>query len=304
MIGRGQVLKSHHESTQLNGIAIRGGSRKRRRKIRYGNLSLVLMGLILLVMGTTYVFSGKTHWIKTMVEPPPISVIKEPVQLGFIQGSPDSKEQPTRFLGQISKVAYITFDDGPSKYTEQVLDIMKQYDAKATFFMVGKNLNHYPEAVKRLVKEGSYPGLHSMTHSYKKLYKSGSSDNFLNEFKEVQNKVEALIGYTPHLIRAPYGSSPQIGEAFRGDIAAAGFKMWDWTTDSLDWSLPGQPNKIISRIQRGAHRDIEVILMHERKQTVEALLQILKLLRAKGYEFEVYNPNEHMVVNFSHDPRL
>lgn len=304
MIGRGQVLKSQHVSTQVNGSAIRGGSHKRRRKIRYGKLSLILMSLVLLVMWITHAFSGMTHWIKTMVEPPPISVIKEPVQLGFIQGSPNSKEQPTRFLGQVSKVAYITFDDGPSKYTGQLLDIMNQYDAKATFFMVGENLDHYPEAVKRLVNEGNYPGLHSMTHSYKKLYKSGSSDHFLNEFKEVQKKVEALIGYTPHLIRAPYGSSPQIGEAFRGDIAAAGFKMWDWTTDSLDWKLPGQPNKIISRIQRGTHRDIEVILMHERKQTVEALPQILKLLKAKGYEFEVYNPNEHVVVNFSHDPRL
>lgn len=239
-----------------------------------------------------------------MVAPPPISMIKEPVQLKTIQGSLDSKEQPTRFLGQVSKVAYITFDDGPSKYTGQLLDIMNQYDAKATFFMIGENLDDYPEAVKRLVHEGSYPGLHSMTHSYKKLYKSGNSDNFLNEFKEVQNKVAALIGFKPHLIRAPYGSSPQIGEAFRGDIAAAGFKMWDWTTDSLDWKLPGQPNKIISRIHRGVHRDIEVILMHERKQTVEALPQILKLLKAKGYEFEVYNPNEHVVVNFSRDTRL
>lgn len=304
MIGRGQVLKLHHESTQVNGSAIRGGSRKRRRNIRYGKIGLLLMSLILLVMGIAYAFSGMTDLIKTMVAPPPISVIKEPVQLLTIQGSPDSKEQPTRFLGQVSKVAYITFDDGPSKYTGQLLDIMNHYDAKATFFMVGENLEHYPEAVNRLANEGNYPGLHSMTHSYKKLYKSGSSDNFLNEFKEVQNKVEALIGYTPHLIRAPYGSSPQIGEAFRADIAAAGFKMWDWTTDSLDWNLPGQPDKIISRIHRGVHRDIEVILLHERKQTVEALPQILKLLRAKGYEFEVYNPNEHVIVNFSHDTRL
>lgn len=294
----------HHELTKVNGSAIHFGSSKRRRKIRYGKLSLVLMSLVLLVIGMTYAFSGMTHWIKTTIVPLPIAMIKEPVQLQTIQGPSGSKEQPTRFLGQVTKVAYLTFDDGPSKYTDQLLDIMNQYDAKATFFMIGENLDRYPEAVQRLVNEGSYPGIHSMTHSYKKLYKSGNSDNFLNEFKEVQNKVEALIGFRPHLIRAPYGSSPQIDEAFRGDIAAAGFKMWDWTTDSLDWKLPGQPNKIISRIDKGVHRDIEVILMHERKQTVEALPQILKLLKAKGYEFEVYNPNEHVVVNFSDDTRL
>lgn len=91
------------------------------------------MSLILLVMGITYSFSGMAHWIKTMVAPPPISVIKQPAQLGLIQELPNVKEQPTRFFGQVRKVAYITFDDGPSKYTGQLLDIMNQYDAKATF---------------------------------------------------------------------------------------------------------------------------------------------------------------------------
>ncbi len=262
------------------------------------------MLLLVFVAGLTYVFIGMTHWMKTVMAPPPIAVIEQPAKLGMIQVTPEAKEEPARFMGQVRKVVYITFDDGPSQYTDQLLDILKQHEAKATFFMIGRQLNEHPDAVKRLLKEGSYPGLHSMTHNYNKLYKSGSSANFVNEFKKEQKMVEKLIGYTPHLIRAPYGSSPQIGEAFRGDIAAAGFKMWDWTTDSLDWNLPGQPDKIVARVSNSVHRDKEVILMHEREQTVQALPRIMKLLEERGYEFEVYDPSAHWVANFSGDTRL
>ncbi|OAX47165.1 polysaccharide deacetylase family protein [Paenibacillus sp. AD87] len=275
-----------------------------RRKIRYGRLSAALALLALLIIGLTYAFIGMTHWIKDYVAPPPVAAIEQPTKLGMIEMTPESKEEPARFQGQVRKLAYITFDDGPSVYTDQLLDILKQHDAKATFFMIGRQLNQHKEAVERLVKEGSYPGLHSMTHNYNKLYKSGSSSNFVKEFKKEQKMVLDLIGFTPHLIRAPYGSSPQIGEDFRGDIAAAGFKLWDWTTDSLDWNLPGQPDKIVERVSSSVHRDKEVILMHEREQTVQALPRILKLLEDRGYEFEVYDPNAHWVSNFSADTRL
>jgi peptidoglycan/xylan/chitin deacetylase (PgdA/CDA1 family) len=300
-------VRVQQETTRDYGNAIRSVSRKqthKKRKIRYGRLSVAIMLLLVFVAGLTYVFIGMTHWMKTVLAPTPIAVIEQPAKLGMIQATPEAKEEPARFMGQVRKVVYITFDDGPSQYTDQLLDILKQHEAKATFFMIGRQLNEHPDAVKRLVKEGSYPGLHSMTHNYNKLYKSGSSANFVNEFKKEQKMVEKLIGYTPYLIRAPYGSSPQIGESFRGDIAAAGFKMWDWTTDSLDWNLPGQPDKIVARVSNSVHRDKEVILMHEREQTVQALPRIMKLLEERGYEFEVYDPSAHWVANFSGDTRL
>nr|WP_275446000.1 polysaccharide deacetylase family protein [Paenibacillus sp. ACRSA] len=276
----------------------------KRRRIRYGRLSAALLILVMLITGLTYIFIGMTHWIKDYVAPPPITAIEQPTKLGMIAMTPDVKEEPVRFQGQVRKLAYITFDDGPSEHTATLLDILKQHEAKATFFMIGRQLNQHKEVVERLVKEGSYPGLHSMTHNYNKLYKSGSSSNFVKEFKKEQKMVQELIGFTPHLIRAPYGSSPQIGEKFRGDIAAAGFKMWDWTTDSLDWNLPGQPDKIVDRVSSSVHRDKEVILMHEREQTVQALPRILKMLEERGYEFEVYDPSAHWIANFSGDTRL
>ncbi|MCZ4148330.1 peptidoglycan-N-acetylglucosamine deacetylase, partial [Escherichia coli] len=104
--------------------------------------------------------------------------------LGMMEVTSGTKEEPTRFLGQVRKVVYITFDDGPSEYTDTLLNILKQHEAKATVFMIGSQLNQHKTAVKRLVEEGSYPGLHSMTHNYKKLYKSGSSANFVKEFQK------------------------------------------------------------------------------------------------------------------------
>ncbi|MDR6723302.1 peptidoglycan/xylan/chitin deacetylase (PgdA/CDA1 family) [Paenibacillus amylolyticus] len=290
-----------------NGAISRTTSRMKthkRRRIRYGRLSAALLILVMLITGLTYIFIGMTQWIKDYVAPPPITAIEQPTKLGMIAMTPDVKEEPVRFQGQVRKLAYITFDDGPSEHTATLLDILKQHEAKATFFMIGRQLNQHKEVVERLVKEGSYPGLHSMTHNYNKLYKSGSSSNFVKEFKKEQKMVQELIGFTPHLIRAPYGSSPQIGEKFRGDIAAAGFKMWDWTTDSLDWNLPGQPDKIVDRVSSSVHRDKEVILMHEREQTVQALPRILKMLEDRGYEFEVYDPSAHWIANFSGDTRL
>ncbi len=202
------------------------------------------------------------------------------------------------------KVAYLTFDDGPSKYTAPLLDILKQHEVKASFFWIGSNLEQHQDVMKRLLEEKHYAGLHSMTHNYKKLYESGGSKNFVEEFQAEQKLVENMIGVTPWLIRAPYGSSPQMGEAFRGDVAAAGFKMWDWTIDSLDWNLPGQPDKIIEQISGKLSRQKEVILLHEREQTIAALPGIIKLLKDSGYKIEAYDPNKHSVVNFKDDQRL
>lgn len=202
------------------------------------------------------------------------------------------------------KIIYLTFDDGPSKYTNQIVDILDQNGIHATFFMIGSQLNGNEKAVKNAADHGNYVGLHSMTHDKKKLYQSGNSAKFIKEFKQEQALVKKITGTTPWLIRAPYGSKPEIGEKFRDDIAAAKFKMWDWTVDSKDWSYTGKPDRIIKEVKRQVHRDTEVILMHEKSQTVQALPEIIDYLQKKGYSFAVYKPAQHFPVNFAKDERL
>ncbi|MGZ7441566.1 polysaccharide deacetylase family protein [Paenibacillus sp. TH7-28] len=202
------------------------------------------------------------------------------------------------------KVIYLTFDDGPSKHTEEIMDILAKYQIHGTFFMIGNQLSGHEQTVKDAVEAGNYVGLHSMSHSKKKIYDSGNSDNFIKEFKQEQKLMAKITGVSPTLIRAPYGSKPEIGKQFRGDIADAGFKMWDWTVDSQDWRYSGNPQRILKEVKRQVHRDTEVILMHEKAQTVEILPEVIEYLQKKGYAFAVYKPNQHVSVNFAKDPRL
>ncbi|TVX93747.1 polysaccharide deacetylase family protein [Paenibacillus agilis] len=218
--------------------------------------------------------------------------------------SMSGKEAPPTQNRENRKVAYLTFDDGPNKYTDDILDVLKANNVKATFFMLGNNVLARRDIVKRMSEEGHYPALHSMSHNYDKLYKSGGSSNFIDEFTEAQSIVEEVTGIKPTLIRAPYGSSPQINESFRGDIAEAGFKMWDWTIDSLDWKYESNPSAIVQEVTGALTEQTEVILMHDRKQTLDQLQNIIDEVKAQGYEFEVYDPNNHYVSNFAKDERL
>ncbi|WP_433946660.1 polysaccharide deacetylase family protein [Paenibacillus sp. SN-8-1] len=229
-----------------------------------------------------------------------------PAAKGDKSPSQDSKiaTDATAAALQKTKIVYLTFDDGPNQYTDQILNILSKNDIHATFFMIGSQLQDEKSSVERLIHEGHYPGLHSMSHNYNQLYKSGSSEHFIQEFKQEQALLYKLTGVKSSLIRAPYGSAPQIGYNFRTDIFEAGFKMWDWTVDSKDWSYEGKPDKVVQQVKRQIHRKQEVILMHEKKQTVQALPQIIAYLQHQGYSFAVYKPDHHVVVNFGKDSRL
>ncbi|EMA6343163.1 peptidoglycan-N-acetylglucosamine deacetylase [Bacillus cytotoxicus] len=241
---------------------------------------------------------------------PATAVAKQenPVQLASEQVKVELKKTaPSKFNGQVRKVAYLTFDDGPGKYTAELLKILKQNDAKATFFLIGANVKQYPDLVKREQAEGHYVGMHSMTHNFKKLYTSGE---YVNEMKEDQSLIANIIGQSPKLTRPPYGSMPGLNEALRNKVVEGDLKVWDWTIDSLDWKYNKMPvdaaaAKIVQNVLAGATNDQEVILMHDiHPQSVAAVPAIIKGLKEKGYEFEAYHEESHFSVNFWHDNRI
>lgn len=218
-----------------------------------------------------------------------------------------SKSTPSRFNGKERKIAYLTFDDGPGKYTEELLKTLKENDVKATFFLIGENVKQFLDLVKREKAEGHYVGMHSMTHDFKKLYTSGE---YVNEMKEDQRLIENIIGEGPKLTRPPYGSMPGLNEALRNKVVEANFKVWDWTIDSLDWKYNRIPvdtasAQIVQNVVAGATKSQEVILMHDiHPQSVAAVPAIIKGLKEKGYEFEAYHESNHFSVNFWHDKRM
>ncbi|MEC3249561.1 polysaccharide deacetylase [Bacillus cereus] len=204
----------------------------------------------------------------------------------------------------VGKVVYLTFDDGPSEFTGKFLDVLKEQHVASTFFMQGSNLQNtaFQENVKRAVKEGHYIGAHSMTHNSDKLYKK---EQFVTEMKETLALIHNITGTTPKLVRPPYGSAPGLkGQDIRNKIVEAGIKVWDWTIDSNDWKLKGNPQQIIENVKRTTTEDVEVVLMHEKLQTLQALPEIIKFYKEKGYEFGVYNEADHFQLNFQKDQRL
>ncbi|EJV43380.1 hypothetical protein IEK_05459 [Bacillus toyonensis] len=224
------------------------------------------------------------------------------VQLASVQIKGEMKKTaPDQYNGHVRKVAYLTFDDGPSQFQKEILDILKSNNIKGTFFMIGGNIPVHKESVKRLVNEGHYPGVHSMTHNFKKLYTQGE---FVEEMQQAQNIMKEVTGIHPSLVRCPYGSMPGLKQELRDKMVNVGMKEWDWTIDSLDWQFPGNPDAVVQKTISQVRENREVILMHEKSQTVQALQRIIDDLRNKGYEFEVYDEASHFPLNFWKDNRI
>jgi peptidoglycan/xylan/chitin deacetylase (PgdA/CDA1 family) len=174
----------------------------------------------------------------------------------------------------------MTFDDGPSaENTPRLLDILKERGIKATFFLIGQNAAEHPEIVKRILAEGHEIGNHSWTHpQLSKL----SDDRVTDEIVKTQNAIHEASGYTPTLLRPPYGA---ITQRQREWIESRfGLNVILWSVDPFDWKRPGA-SVIEQRILSGAEPGA-IVLSHDiHKQTVDAMPATLDALIKKGYKF-------------------
>ena len=180
------------------------------------------------------------------------------------------------------KVIALTFDDGPhSTFTPRILDLLAEYDAKATFFVVGKHAEKFPEIVRRQEDEGHEIANHTYTHPF-----SSTPDELEKELKKTDDVIFDITGSYPKLYR-PVGGS--YNDAIINKAVENGFKvvMWSWHQDTEDWKSPGV-DRIVSKVLTGA-KPGDVVLFHDaggdRSQTVEALEKILTALKKDGYEF-------------------
>ncbi|GED71345.1 polysaccharide deacetylase family sporulation protein PdaB [Brevibacillus reuszeri] len=183
-----------------------------------------------------------------------------------------------------SKVIALTFDDGPdSVYTPQIVELLKQYHAKATFFVVGSRVKANPEVARLLAKEEHELANHTYTHPDMRRI---SSKKLMDEVLKTQQTIYDTTGVRPQLFRPPggYYSESVVNVAKQ---AGALVIMWSWHQDTRDWSDPGV-NKIVNKVLRNA-RNGDIVLFHDyggnRRQTVQALKQILPELQRRGYQF-------------------
>lgn len=182
---------------------------------------------------------------------------------------------------------YLTFDDGPSIYTDEILDILAEYDVKATFFVVGKEDEHSQEALLRIVEEGHTLGMHSYSHKYSELY--ASLDNFEADFEKQRTYLEEVTGETCQFYRFPGGSSntvsPEDMHIFIDYLDSQGVVFFDWNIASGDG---GSQLLDVDTLVQNSTKDVElkntaVILMHDsasKRTTVDALPQIIEKILA------------------------
>lgn len=185
------------------------------------------------------------------------------------------------------KKVYITFDDGPTFITEKLLDVLKNENVKATFFVVGKEIEGREAILKRIYEEGHSIGLHTYSHNLRKIY--GSKESFISEMTKTSDKIKEVTGTSPKIIRFPGGSSHRLNESLLASIHENGFKVYDWTSDIYDGEYPGlSVYRLTENAKKSKGNPLDVIiLMHcnsNNKNTVRALPQIIKYYREKGYD--------------------
>lgn len=194
-------------------------------------------------------------------------------------------------------VIYLTFDDGPGPYTQKLLDILDKYDAKATFFVVGRN---DLTLLAQMVEKGHAVGNHSNTHNYSKLY--ASEEAFFAELYRAQDRIEAACGKRTKLVRFPGGSSNRVSEVsmrqLTNSLTAAGYVYFDWNVDSKDAGGAKTSDEVIYNVCSGvATKTKAVVLQHDIKEfSVDAVEEIIIWGLENGYTFEaltVSSPGAH-----------
>ena len=241
------------------------GEKKKILKILIG----VFLTSIIVCIGWSYNQSSKTAKKNITID----KNISDVIENTSNEISKESEKTP-------GKIAYITIDDGPSKYTSQILDILDSNNVKGTFFMLNNNMILHKEEINRMIKEGHGVGFHGVSHDIKELYKTETSS--LEEFETCNKTLYEISGKTSKLIRLPYGSKPYTPQENYYSLIKNDYLIWDWTLDTQDWK--SSTDQIVSNIlYYGREREEIVILMHEKEQTVKALNDTIKILKERGY---------------------
>lgn len=197
----------------------------------------------------------------------------------------------------LKKQVYLTFDDGPSsEVTDQILDILKNYNIKATFFVIGQNAQYYPEILKRIHEEGHSIGIHTYDHNYKKIY--SSPDNLQQDIENCLQGIRDILGedFNTNLYRFPGGSYRKNKEIFINRIEEMGLIYYDWNV--LNGDAEGKnPSEsyLINRFNETSNGyNVILSLMHDtnaKTNTVNSLPEIIERLQSEGYEFKKLGAN-------------
>ena len=200
-------------------------------------------------------------------------------------------------VAEPDKIIYLTFDDGPGPYTNELLDILKKYNVKATFFVTGAGSD---EVLAREFNEGHAIGLHTASHNYSYIYQN--TNNFFADLEAVQARVERVTGQKTNLMRFPGGSSNTVSRRYDGkthimsilaqEVTNRGYTYFDWNVSSGDADTASTPEAVYNNVVTRLTNKESVILQHDIKQfSVAAVEGIIKYGLENGYAFKKLDAN-------------
>lgn len=206
------------------------------------------------------------------------------------EGVPESYAEP---LDGIRRV-YLTFDDGPSPNTEELLDILAEYNVKATFFVTGKNKENYGDIYRRIVEEGHTLGMHSYSHEYDTIY--ASLENFQEDIETLQDFLYRETGTLSRFYRFPGGSSNKVSKTNIQEMInyldARDISYFDWNISGGDaTSASVSSDQIVNRVMSDMEsHQVAVVLLHDaadKYSTVEALPKLIEEIQAMDDSTEI-----------------
>jgi len=211
--------------------------------------------------------------------------------------------RPAFKSGDEIKRAFLSFDDGPTVYTEDILDLLQAHNAPAIFFLWGERITNDMTQnellLKRMLNEGHYIGLHSMNHDYRQLYlEDNSPQEFITQMIDAQKIVYELTGYLTHLCRAPYGRMSGFTQAHYNEVANSKFRCVDWNIDPEDWKNDADEifSQLVMQIQKLGFPPELMIVMHDvGEETIIALPKIIEFLRQYEYFITPYSPDHEFI---------
>lgn len=216
-----------------------------------------------------------------------------------------TEEEPP--VGGNGKIIYLTFDDGPGQYTEQLLDILDKHDVKVTFFLTNF-FTSYQYLIKREAESGHSVAVHSYKHDYDVIYQSEAA--YWDDFQKMQDIIKEESGIETHLFRFPGGSSntisknknPGIMTRLTQQATEKGLVYFDWNEESGDAGRTTDSAVVLANCKKGvARHDATVLLCHDTKVwTVNAMDEFITWALAEGYTFRPLtesSPTAHHPIN-------
>ncbi len=216
------------------------------------------------------------------ISPDVVKAEKKQNASGTAVGAEEEKE---------TKKVYLTFDDGPSKQTQKVLNVLKKKKVKATFFVIGREDEFSKGIYKRIVKEGHTLGMHSYSHIYKELY--GSLDGFKRDFHKISDYLFDVTGQRSVFYRFPGGSSNSVNQfpvqEYTAFLKEQGVSYMDWNVIAANGTTDNvSKEEMVKSVMDGVARySTSVVLMYDsadKKMTAESLGAVIDSLQAGGYE--------------------